>query len=269
MRAYIEELWEARDTLTYDSLKEPEIKKAILDGIDALDSGKIRVLHKDHLQWEVNVWVKQAIHLYLQVMDNFMINDGSNRYYDKVPLKFDGWDHMKFATSGIRVVPGSTVRKGAYISKGTTIMPSFIDIGVFIDENTFIDTYSYVGDCAYIGKRCHIGKGVCIGTSEHCLEKKPIIIEDDVYIGAKCEIEDGVTIGEGTILSMGCYIDQSTIIYDGVNNQKYFGQVPPYCVVKPGSIADEDGILKYACIIEKNTSKVERKKHSVHQILKG
>jgi len=99
MKTYIDELWEVRETLNKDSLKEAEIKKAILDTIDNLDKGKIKIAYKENLEWKMNEWVKKAVVLYLKVNQNYMISNGTHKFYDNVALKFDGWDHTKFETA--------------------------------------------------------------------------------------------------------------------------------------------------------------------------
>ena len=42
----------------------------------------------------------------------------------------------------------------------------------------------------------------------------PTIIEDNVFLGAMSEVVEGVIVGEGSVLSMGMYIGQSTKIVD-------------------------------------------------------
>lgn len=270
MKAIIEELWEVRDTLNKDSLKQPEIKKAIMDAIDDLDNGKIKVVNKHNGQWHVNEWVKKAILLYFKVMESHIVTDGTHRYFDKVPLKFEGWDNGKFENMGVRVVPGATVRKGSFIEGGAVIMPSFINIGAYIGEGTMIDTWATVGSCANIGKNCHISGGVGIGGVLEPLQASPVIIEDNCFIGARSEIAEGVTVGEGSVISMGVYLGQSTRIYDRDRDEVFFGNVPPYSVVVPGTLPSSDGKTNtYAAIIVKNVDAKTLSKTALNEILRG
>ena len=45
----------------------------------------------------------------------------------------------------------------------------------------------------------------------------PTIIEDNVFLGAMSEVVEGVIVGEGSVLSMGMYIGQSTKISKSTN----------------------------------------------------
>jgi len=262
MKSYIESLWEVRDTLTKDSLKEAEIKKALLDTIDALDSGKVRVAYKENLEWKMNEWVKKAIILYIKVSQNYMITNGTHKFYDNVALKFDSWDHNKFENADIKILPGSTIKKGAFIAQKSIIKSSFIETGVYIDENTLIEYNSVLGIASQVGKNCHIESFVGI-EGNLSIHTMPTIIEDDVYIGAKSQIGNGVVIGEGSVLASGCLIDKYTPIIDSETNQIYYGQIPPYSVVKPSF---KDG--KMVCVISQRVDKIKKKELTIQEILK-
>lgn len=270
MKSIIEELWEVRDTLTKDSLREPEIKKAIFDAIDNLDAGRIRVATKKDNRWHVNEWVKKAILLYFMVSENEVISDGYHRYFDKVPLKFDGWDNIKFQNTGIRVVPGATVRKGSFIEKGAVLMPCFVNIGAYIGAGTMIDTWATVGSCAQIGKNCHISGGAGIGGVLEPLQAEPVIIEDNCFIGARSEIAEGMIIEEGSVISMGVFLGQSTRIYDRESGEILFGRVPAGSVVVPGTLPSSDGTTNtYAAIIVKKADIKTLSKTALNELLRG
>lgn len=270
MKSIVEELWQVRDTLTPDSLREPEIKKGILDAIDELDNGKIRVAHKDGKKWLINDWVKKVILIYVKVARKYVMNDGTYKYFDKLPLKFDSWDQLKFESADLRVSVGAIVRKGAFISNGSILKPSFIGIGVHIGEKTFIDTYSNIGACAQIGRNCHISSHVSISGSLEPISSLPTIIEDNCHIGAGCTMGAGVIIREGSILGSGVHIDKTTKIYDKETETIFYGEVPPYSVVVSGVLPSADGsIFTYAAIIVNRTDEIARAKFSVDRILKG
>ncbi len=262
MKSYIEQLWEVRDTLNKDSLKQPEIKKALLDTIDLLDNGKIKLAYKEHTDWKMNEWIKKAIILYLKVIEDYMTTNGTHKYYDNLPLKFDNWDHLKFETANIRVLPGSSIRKGAFINRGSIIKASFIEIGTYIDEDCVIEYNSSIGVGVQMGKNCHIESHTAI-EGNLSITTMPTIIEDDVYIGAKSQIGNGVIIGEGAILAMGCLIDRYTPIIDSETSQTFYGQIPPYSVVKP---AFKDN--KFVSIISQRIDKIKKRELSIKDILK-
>jgi 2,3,4,5-tetrahydropyridine-2-carboxylate N-succinyltransferase len=262
MKSYIDELWEVRDTLTKNSLKEAEIKKAILDAIDELDRGKVRVAYKENLTWKMNEWVKKAIILYIKTSQNYMMTNGTHKFYDNVALKFDSWDNSKFETAGIKVLQNSTIKKGSFIAKGSIIKAAFVEIGAYIDESCLIEYNSVIGIGAQIGKNCHIESFVGI-EGNLSIKTMPTIINDNVYIGAKTQIGNGIIIGEGSVLAMGCMIDKYTPIIDTETNQTYYGQIPPYSVVKPSF---RDG--KYVCVISQRVDKIKKRELPISEILK-
>lgn len=263
MREFIEELWEVRDTLNKESLKDPAIKKAILDVIDAIDSGNIRIAHKKHSVWIVNEWIKKAIILFDIAKKYFLQTEGIRRYYDNIPLKFENWDDNKFENLNSQIMVGAIIKKGVFIGKNNIIMPSFIDIGTYIDSNTKIKSFTHIGKGTQIGKNCYIGTHVGIEGALYPLDTLPTIIEDNVHISAKCQIGQGVIISEGSILDNGCFINKHTKIYDEEVEAEYIGEIPPYSVVVPSMV---DGKLN--CIVKKTLSKEERTSKSVNQILK-
>jgi len=262
MKTIIEELWEVRDTLSKKSIKEPEIKKAILDTIDNLDKGKIKLAYKENLEWKMHEWIKKAIILFMKINENNMLVNGTHKYFDNLPLKFDSWDYSKFETANIKITPNSTIRKGSFISNGSIIKSSFIDIGCFIDENTIIDFNSTLGVGVQIGKNCHIESYVGIEGNFNPVTM-PTIIEDNIYIGAKSQIGNEIIIEEGSIIAPGTIITKTTPILDLETNQTYYGQIPPYSVVKP---TFKDG--KYLVIISHRIEKLKRKEITISEILK-
>jgi 2,3,4,5-tetrahydropyridine-2-carboxylate N-succinyltransferase len=93
-------------------------------------------------------------------------------------------------------------------------MPSYVNIGARVDDGTMVDTWATVGSCAQIGKNVHLSGGVGIGGVLEPLQAGPTIIEDNCFIGARSEVVEGVIVGHGSVISMGVYIGQSTLIYD-------------------------------------------------------
>ena len=135
-------------------------------------------------------------------------------WWDKVPTKFANWKAKDFKEAGFRVVPGAIVRRSAYIAPGVVLMPSFVNLGARVDRGTMVDTWATVGSCAQIGKNVHLSGGAGIGGVLEPLQANPVIIEDNCFIGARAEVAEGVIVGEGSVLSMGVYLGQSTKIVD-------------------------------------------------------
>ena len=69
------------------------------------------------------------------------------------------------------------------------------------------------------------------------LQASPTIIEDNCFIGARSEVVEGVIVEQGSVLSMGVYIGQSTKIYNRETGEISRGRVPSGSVVVPGSLA--------------------------------
>ncbi|MGP1449603.1 MAG: 2,3,4,5-tetrahydropyridine-2,6-dicarboxylate N-succinyltransferase [Wolinella sp.] len=250
MKEFVEELWQARDTLGSDSFAQPELKKAILDTIDLLDTGRIRVLSIENGTPTINEWVKKAVLIYIQTTPLSSANTGTLRYYDKIPTKFDGWDESRFRNARIVVLPGCVVRKGSFIGANSVLMPSFVDLGTYIGCNTHIGSWSHIGACVQIGDNCKIGNQTSIEGILNPLHKTSAFIEDDCKIGSKCEIGAGVWIERGAELLDGVLLTATTRIFDIETEQITFGRIPPNCIVSPGSLLDENGkSSSYAAII--------------------
>ena len=171
-------------------------------------------------------------------------------------------------------MPGSVVRRSAYIAPGVVLMPCFVNAGAYVDEGTMIDTWSTVGSCAQVGKNCHISGGVGLGGVLEPLQAGPVIVEDNCFIGARSEIAEGVTVGEGSVISMGVFIGQSTKIVDRATGEVTYGRVPPYSVVVPGALPgkplpDGSPSPSLACaVIVKRADAKTRSKTSINELLR-
>jgi 2,3,4,5-tetrahydropyridine-2-carboxylate N-succinyltransferase len=195
-------------------------------------------------------------------------------WFDKVPVKFSGWDKAAFQRAGFRAVPGCAVRRSAYIAPGVILMPCFVNIGAYVDEGTMVDTWATVGSCAQIGKNCHISGGAGIGGVLEPLQANPVIIEDNCFIGARAEVAEGVIVGEGSVLSMGVYLGQSTRIVDRATGEIIYGRVPPYSVVVSGAMPGkplpngQPGPSLYCAVIVKRVDEQTRSKTSINELLR-
>ncbi len=120
-------------------------------------------------------WLKKAVLLSFRINDNQVMEGAETRYYDKVPMKFAGYDEARFQREGFRVVPPATVRKGAFIARNTVLMPSYVNIGAFVDEGTMVDTWATVGSCAQIGKTSIYLVALVLAASwSHCKRTQPL-----------------------------------------------------------------------------------------------
>ena len=267
----INQIWKIKDSLSPKSNKK--ITKTIENTIDLIDKGKVRVAEKVKNKWKVNEWLKKAILLSFRVNEQEIISNGPGNafWWDKVPSKFSNWKKKDFKKANFRVVPNAVVRKGTHIEKNVVLMPSFINIGAFVGESTMIDTWATVGSCAQIGKNCHISGGAGIGGVLEPLQASPVIVEDNCFIGARSEVAEGVIVEEGSVLSMGVYIGASTKIIDRESGKIFYGKVPKYSVVVPGTLSGKkgSGINLYCAVIVKTVDAKTRSKTSINDLLRN
>lgn len=265
MQSIIENAWENRQSLS--PATTGEIRDAVESALLKLDSGQLRVAQKQGSEWLVNQWVKKAVLLSFRLYDNQPM-DGC---YDKVPLKFAGWDAVRFKEAGFRAVPGSVVRRSAFIGKDVVLMPSFVNVGAYVGEGTMVDTWSTIGSCAQIGKHCHISGGVGIGGVLEPLQANPVIIEDNCFIGARSEVAEGVIVEEGSVISMGVFLGASTKIIDRESGEVFYGKVPSYSVVVPGSMPGKTATSPslYCAVIVKRVDEKTRSKTSINELLRA
>ncbi len=268
IKTIIETAFESRSTLSPQTTAA-DIKDAVQQAIALLDSGKARVAEKINGTWQTHEWLKKAVLLYFRLHDNTIINDGGIQYFDKVPLKFQQANTTELKTSGVRIVPPAVARQGAFIAPNTVLMPSYVNIGAYIDSGTLVDTWATVGSCAQIGKNVHLSGGVGIGGVLEPLQATPTIIEDNCFIGARSEIVEGVIVEEGSVISMGVYIGQSTRIYDRETGTVSYGRVPAGSVVVAGNLPSSDGKYSlYCAVIVKKVDAKTRSKISLNELLR-
>ena len=266
----INDAFEERDNINVNTAGD--IRNAVDETLNKLDSGSLRVCEKINNEWQVNQWIKKAILLSFRLNDNEIIKASHATWFDKVESKTANWtkdDHLK---AGFRYVPDAVVRKSAFIAKGVVLMPSFVNLGAYVDEGTMIDTWATVGSCAQIGKNCHISGGAGIGGVLEPLQANPVIIEDNCFIGARSEVAEGVIVGEGAVLSMGVFIGASTKIVDRSTGEIHMGKGPAYSVVVPGTLpGKKEGDINpslYCAVIVKRVDEKTRSKTSINDLLR-
>ena len=265
----IEAAWDARDAITIDT--KGEIREAITDTMNALDSGKLRVAERqENGDWHVNQWAKKAVLLSFRLNDMEQIpgGNGDTSWWDKVPSKFAGWGDNQWRDAGFRAVPGSIVRRSAYIAPGVVLMPSFVNLGAYVDEGSMVDGWATVGSCAQIGKNVHLSGGVGIGGVLEPMQAGPTIIEDNCFIGARSEVVEGCIVREGSVLGMGVFIGKSTKIVDRETGEVTYGEVPPYSVVVAGSMPSKNGVNLYCAVIVKRVDAQTRSKTGINELLR-
>lgn len=241
MHELIEKAWNDRSML-----RDEEVVLAIEGVVERLDRGELRVAEPQGDGWKVNEWVKKAVLMYFPIKQMHTFEVGPLEFHDKIPLK------KHYAKLGVRVVPHAIARHGSHLAPGVILMPSYVNIGAYVDEGTMVDTWATVGSCAQIGKHVHLSGGVGIGGVLEPLQASPVIIEDNVFIGARSEVAEGCIVRQGAVLSMGCYLGQSTRIYNARTREVTHGEIPERAVVVPGTLPSRDGSHEtYALIIKK------------------
>jgi len=270
MENIINQAWENRDQI--NTATKGDVRDAVTEALNALDSGKARIAEKIDGTWHVHQWLKKAVLLSFRLNDMSAISGGphGSTWWDKVPSKFKGWDEDTFKAAGFRAVPHAIVRHSAYIAKGVVLMPSFVNLGAYVDEGTMVDTWATVGSCAQIGKNCHISGGTGIGGVLEPLQAGPVIIEDNVFIGARSEVAEGVIVEEGSVISMGVFLGASTKIVDRESGEVHYGRVPAYSVVVPGTLPGKTPeVPNLACaVIVKRVDAKTRSKTSINELLR-
>ena len=265
----IDAAWERRTEFSPTSAPA-DVKNAVAETLDNLDSGSIRVAEKINGEWVTHQWIKKAVLLSFRLKDNDIMDGGNTRYFDKVDSKFANYTAQDFQKGGYRVVPPAIARKGSFIAKNAVLMPSYVNIGAYVDEGTMVDTWATVGSCAQIGKNVHLSGGVGIGGVLEPVQANPTIIEDNCFCGARSEVVEGVIVGEGSVISMGVYLGQSTKIYDRESGEVSYGKIPPGSVVVSGNLPSSDGKYSlYCAVIVKQVDAKTRAKTSINELLRG
>lgn len=268
LQKIIETAFEQRADITPRNV-ETHVKEAVSEAINLLDRGSLRVAEKKDGAWVVNQWLKKAVLLSFRIEDNQFMKGGFTNYYDKVAPKYADYNSRDFRENNVRVVPPAAVRKGAYLAPGVVLMPSYVNIGAYVDSGTMVDTWATVGSCAQIGKNVHLSGGVGIGGVLEPLQASPTIIEDNCFIGARSEVVEGVIVEEGSVISMGVYIGQSTRIFNRMTGEITYGRIPAGSVVVSGNLPSKDGSYSlYCAVIVKQVDEKTRSKVGINELLR-
>src|ERR1043165_3450323 len=185
-------------------LADGATKQAVLDVLELLDQGKLRVASCDAPgKWTTHAWVKQAVLLYFGVVPMEKLSVGPFEFYDKIPLK------KNLDEAGVRVVPPGTVRYGSFIEKGAIVMPGYVNIGAYVGAGTMVDTWATVGSCAQVGKDCHLAGGVGIGGVLEPPGARPVILEDGVFVGSRAVVVEGFWVEREAVIGAGVVLTGS------------------------------------------------------------
>ena len=269
LQATIDAAFEARASFSPANAPD-DVKEAVAKVLAELDAGRLRVAEKVNGEWVTHQWIKKAVLLSFRLRDNEIQQGGFTRYFDKVDSKFALFSQDDFRAGGYRVVPPAVARAGSFIAKNVVLMPSYVNVGAYVDEGTMVDTWATVGSCAQIGKNVHLSGGVGIGGVLEPVQANPTIIEDHCFIGARSEIVEGVIVGEGSVVSMGVYIGQSTKIYNRTTGEVSYGKIPPGSVVVSGNLPGADGRYSlYCAVIIKQVDAKTRAKTGINELLRG
>ena len=279
LKQVIENFWDEKESINSGN---KNLTKTINVVLDQLDRGMIRVCEKNNGKWVTHEWIKKAILMSFKVNDNSIFSSGISNsrrgqytWFDKIDLKTSGWVEDEWTKRSFRSVPGAVVRYSSHIAENVVLMPCFINLGAYVDSGTMIDTWATVGSCAQIGKNVHISGGAGIGGVLEPLQANPVIIENNCFIGARSEIAEGVIVETGSVISMGVYIGASTKIIDRETGETFFGKVPPYSVVVPGTISTNkpenfpQDLNLYCAVIVKKVDEKTRSKTSINELLRS
>jgi len=269
-QALIDAAWE--DRARFSPADAPsDVRAAVAETIEDLNAGRLRVATRQGVgQWTVHQWVKKAVLLSFRLNDNEAMHAGKLTFFDKVAPKFAHLDDAALRETGVRIVPPAVARHGSFLARNVILMPSYVNIGAYVDEGTMVDTWATVGSCAQIGRNVHLSGGVGIGGVLEPLQANPTIIEDNCFIGARSEVVEGVIVEEGSVISMGVYIGQSTKIYDRATGEVSYGRIPAGSVVVSGNLPAADGSHSlYCAVIVKRVTAETRAKTSINELLRA
>src|SRR5262245_51777953 len=162
LETIIDAAFERRADISPSSLP-PELSQALEQVLEGLNEGRLRVAEKIDGTWVTHQWLKKAVLLYFRAHDNHVVGSGAALWFDKVPLRFEGFTDSRFRDGRFRVVPPAVARVGCYIGPSVVLMPSYVNIGAYVGEGTMVDTWATVGSCAQIGRNVHLSGGAGIG----------------------------------------------------------------------------------------------------------
>ena len=120
-----------------------------------------------------------------------------------------------------------------------------------------------------IARDCQVDSRSVGGVLEP-VQANPTIIEDNCFIGARSEVVEGVIVEQGSVISMGVYIGQSTRIYNRDTGEVSYGRIPAGSVVVSGNLPSADGKYSlYCAVIVKQVDEKTRSKVGINELLRN
>jgi 2,3,4,5-tetrahydropyridine-2-carboxylate N-succinyltransferase len=270
LKFHIESAWERRAALTpqeIDWATRPSVERVV----EGLETGEFRVAEPDGKGgWKVNEWLKKAVLLYFRTREMELIDADPAPFWDKIPLRFTGFGESQFRKLGVRVLPGTVVRRGTHLGKDVVLMPSFVNIGAYIGASTMVDTWATVGSCAQVGKHCH--------TLRRCGHRWRARTAAGVADDHRGPLLHRCALGGGR---RRCRRPPQRDRHGGVHRpehahlqprdrRNHYGYVPPGSVVVSGSLPAKDGTHSlYCAVIVKQVDAKTRAKTSINDLLRG
>ncbi len=112
--------------------------QAVIENVEGLDKGSLRVAEKKGTQWVCHEWIKKAILLSFRLNSNKIFSNGLPLTIT-LPrlglikfLKNTRLESGRISKAAFRAVPGSIIRHSAYIAPDVILMPSFINVGAYV-----------------------------------------------------------------------------------------------------------------------------------------
>ena len=209
-----------------DGTADPEEWRPVLDRLlDALQAGAVRAAAQRDGGWETNEWVKRGVLLNFALRDISGWEHGGVTYNDVVGLA--GTEDLD--ERGTRNTPdGTVIRRGAHVGSDVILMsPSFVNVGARVGDGTLVDSCNTVGSCAQVGENVKLGANTLVGGVLEPVERRPVVVEDDVTLGAGCRVTSGFVVGEGSVVGENTLLTPRIPVYDLVEGAVIRGRLPP------------------------------------------
>ena len=125
MQDIIEKAFDNRADITPRNV-DTLVRDAVMETIDQIDRGELRVAEKKEGEWIVNEWAKKAVLLSFRIHANEVIDAGYTQFFDKLPLRWGSEFGERIEETGARVVPPATVRRAASKSPEASFCRAFL-----------------------------------------------------------------------------------------------------------------------------------------------
>ena len=136
LKSQIDEALERRSEIN-PANADHELLNALDQVVEELNAGRIRVAEKINGEWTTHQWIKKAVLLYFRTHDNtVMPATGGSAWFDKVPLRFEGYTEAQFREGGFRAVPTATVRARTFTVRNVILITSYVNICADAAEGT-------------------------------------------------------------------------------------------------------------------------------------